>query len=106
MLGVERLDGEPGLERLLWWVLLPWFCVVVEFGELRLDVGQVPLGVVEGLGVAEWLADALAGVGDGLLRGGEVFARAGEQGGDAGDAVLDALDEPDLAVEQSVAVDS
>ena len=68
---VEGLDGDPLIEcRSRWALLFLWLVVVVERGELGFDVGQVPLGFAERLGVAEGLADALAGVGDGLLRGG------------------------------------
>jgi hypothetical protein len=56
------------------------------------DVDQVPFGVAERLGVAEGLADALGGIGDGLLGGGEVVAGVVEQGEDARDTVLDALE--------------
>jgi len=48
--------------------------VFLHGGQLSLDPGEVFLGVGEGLGVAERLADALIGLGALLLSVGEVAA--------------------------------
>lgn len=71
---LERFDGEPGGSHVgsrVWGVRLGLLGVVIEFGELSFDIGQVAL---EGFGVAKGLPDALLGVGDGLLRLGQVAA--------------------------------
>lgn len=71
-MGAHRLHAQPGLRS--------WFGrglvveVVLHRGELGFDTGEVVLGVGEGLGVAEWLADALLGLGTLLLGSGEVGA--------------------------------
>ena len=68
--------------------------------ELRLDPGEVLLSVSERLCVSEWLSDALVGVGSGLLGIGEIGAGLLEERGNAGDTVLDALDQAGAAFEE------
>ena len=67
-----RLDAQPSLR--LWFGMGLVVDVVLHRGQLGLDAGEVLLGVGEGLGVAEGLADALLGVGTFGVGAGEVGA--------------------------------
>ncbi|MFC5123136.1 hypothetical protein ACFPRL_06735 [Pseudoclavibacter helvolus] len=82
-------------------------CSVVDVflhrGQPGLDSGEVVLCVCEGPCVAEGLSDALLGIVAFLLSTGQVVAGLLQERGDAGGAVLDALDEPDAAVEERLA---